>query len=652
MSIHRINNPLAGLLPKRHENEENTVPFSTNNNRKRGPGPGKQAKYNYRRFNAVSSFGNLDQMAQAAEQTLLEGERHFGEKVFRIKNKSKQGKKRSEMKQQRFAWQEEHRSLKNDRITLEREIEEAVKKLEVLGLSAPLDELKMSNNEFNCEHQPRVESQIYSLRQVVSNSDPYEAAAVLSEVNETNEFIYQAMENDKQQQEIVCRHARNSVYQAMRGLPDISVSQIKKKQSMTRSMLWEKISLLKYSNDIDDIDTLNMNYNDMCTELDQHVNKIKQMKIQLKALTDIDHNDNQDNKEITVGGWLINDHDMFVKNYKECIDRGKGHQIFRQRISLSLPNVSRNILSEHVHWYEKHRYLTRQIKEEKLRWKRYITKALNDLESSIYLIYLAEKEQKKRYNDLNLIQKKNDKLHKKLNAMRKIYEEKERSYKIAQNKMKQLKEMEERRLYKLEQIRREKDKLNLNEFIDKKKKNEIDIQKQLNEEKKRLHDIYKLNEPVREERIEYRKHILAQREEERKSVMDNNERNKMAVQQSLERLKEQCLYFEKIQNMKENYDPKHVLQVTRAYDTAVKELEALRMAGFGGHSRGHAPLHGFQSKTIVGDIRFKLIESLRSAGLQATPYAQACIINMAKQLRPMPMLEVSAAFPWAPRIQP
>jgi hypothetical protein len=33
--------------------------------------------------------------------------------------------------------------------------------------------------------------------------------------------------------------------------------------------------------------------------------------------------------------------------------------------------------------------------------------------------------------------------------------------------------------------------------------------------------------------------------------------------------------------------------------------------------------------------------------------AQACIINMAKQLRPMPMQDVSAGFPvWAPRIQP
>jgi hypothetical protein len=125
--------------------------------------------------------------------------------------------------------------------------------------------------------------------------------------------------------------------------------------------------------------------------------------------------------------------------------------------------------------------------------------------------------------------------------------------------------------------------------------------------------------PVREARIEHRRHVLAQREEEKKSTMAANERAKEEIQLSLEKLKTQCLYFEKIQDIKENQDPKHVLQVTRAFDAAVKELQALRLAGFGVHSRGHAPLNGFQSKTIVGDIRFKLVEQLRSAGLQATP---------------------------------
>ena len=108
-----------------------------------------------------------------------------------------------------------------------------------------------------------------------------------------------------------------------------------------------------------------------------------------------------------------------------------------------------------------------------------------------------------------------------------------------------------------------------------------------------------------------------------------------------------------MQDIQENQDPKHVLQVTRAFDAAVKELESLRAAGFGMHARGFAPLNGFQSKTIVGDIRFKLVEQLRSAGLQSTPYAQACIINMSKSMRPMPVHQVSAGFPvWAPRIQP
>ena len=82
-------------------------------------------------------------------------------------------------------------------------------------------------------------------------------------------------------------------------------------------------------------------------------------------------------------------------------------------------------------------------------------------------------------------------------------------------------------------------------------------------------------------------------------------------------------------------------------DTTKKDISIFTMSFLSNDD--HAPLNGFQSKTIVGDIRFKLVEQLRSAGLQATPYAQACIINMAREMRPMPQMRSSI---FAPRIQP
>ena len=123
---------------------------------------------------------------------------------------------------------------------------------------------------------------------------------------------------------------------------------------------------------------------------------------------------------------------------------------------------------------------------------------------------------------------------------------------------------------------------------------------------------------------------------------------------ALERLKEQCAYFEKITDIAENQDPNHHAQVTQAYDRAVKELAALRAAHaslLSDHDRGPGRgLDGFDSKRVVSDIRFKLVEQLRDAGLQSTPYAQAMIINMSRQMRPNPGMMVSASAPWGPKV--
>ena len=80
------------------------------------------------------------------------------------------------------------------------------------------------------------------------------------------------------------------------------------------------------------------------------------MRMQLRTLTAVDQQDRAKTTETTpstVGGWVLDDHQMFVKNWKECIDRGKGHGQFRKRMALLLPHVSRDALSEHVSWFQK-----------------------------------------------------------------------------------------------------------------------------------------------------------------------------------------------------------------------------------------------------------------------------------------------------------
>ena len=102
----RIKNSLAGLL-------SNTC--KENNGSNSSSKTAKRDIKRYKRFNAVSSFGNLDALAEAAAQTYTQGEAHFGQTLSRVKTKSKQGKRRVELQQQRFAWQEEQKLLNKER---------------------------------------------------------------------------------------------------------------------------------------------------------------------------------------------------------------------------------------------------------------------------------------------------------------------------------------------------------------------------------------------------------------------------------------------------------------------------------------------------------------------------------------------------------
>ena len=262
---------------------------------------------------------------------------------------------------------------------------------------------------------------------------------------------------------------------------------------------------------------------------------------------------------------------------------------------------------------------------------------------------MNEKQNKERQRQLLILQKRGGKLHAKLHEMRNMYVLKQQEIDRERDRLYQLQLTEEKKRNEIENKRRHLENEKVTVFQNEREAEHQQKQEAKAAQLKYMEDVSKANAPMREKRIEHRREVLAQREEIKKMNMLSEERIKLNNLQALERLKEQCLYFEKIKDIQENQDPKHVLQVTRAFDAAVKELEALRAAGFGLHARGHAPLNGFQSKTIVGDIRFKLVEQLRSAGLQATPYAQACIINMAREIRPMPQMRSSI---FAPRIQP
>lgn len=358
--------------------------------------------------------------------------------------------------------------------------------------------------------------------------------------------------------------------------------------------------------------------------------------------------------DATVHGWAHSDHILFAKAWRENVDRGKGHGAFRKQLALLLPHVSRGDITAHAHWFERHRFLQRQLREERARWERTCADTLRHAGEAFRDAARKSASAERTQAAWSKTKESQSVLHNKLAKMREVFESRR-----AEKQARELARAREAKaaLEKERQAsdaRRARERAEIEGFRGERRaaaqraadKREV---ARAAEEQRRLEEA-----PLHAERVQHRKQVLVARERARAATLAARERDRQEALGALERLKQQCAYFEKIKDIAEHQDPNHHVQVTRAYDLAVKELAALRAAHAGlltDHDRGPGRgLDGFDSKRVVGDIRFKLVEQLRTAGLQSTPYAQAMIINMSRQIRPNPGMMVSATAPWGPRV--
>ncbi len=134
--------------------------------------------------------------------------------------------------------------------------------------------------------------------------------------------------------------------------------------------------------------------------------------------------------------------------------------------------------------------------------------------------------------------------------------------------------------------------------------------------------------PYLTNRVNYRKKCIEEKNEARKEKLQLLIEEKERKEAILMELTKTCPYADKITS--ENlHDPERLFQATKAFELAVAELDAMLANPLDG--RLEKPLNGFNSKKIVRDIRFKLMEKLTRAGLQSAPYAQAMMIKMSRQ---------------------
>ena len=123
-----------------------------------------------------------------------------------------------------------------------------------------------------------------------------------------------------------------------------------------------------------------------------------------------------------VGGWPRGDHMLFAKAWRENVDRGKGHGAFRKQLSLLLPHISRDEITSHSQWFERLRFLQRQMREERARWERTCADALRQAGEDFRSAVRESVELESKQAAWSKTKKAQSVLHDKLAKMREVFE--------------------------------------------------------------------------------------------------------------------------------------------------------------------------------------------------------------------------------------
>ena len=334
--------------------------------------------------------------------------------------------------------------------------------------------------------------------------------------------------------------------------------------------------------------------------------------------------------------WSNKAHNLFLKIYKETVARGKSKSTLYKRYQMSdtsfdVDKNGKKTLEEiqvHVQKYEKYKFIKNEMKEKKITWSRYLNEEINHFKSMCIENQKQIELNKKKQELIRLQNLKTSTLQSEFKRLKEIYDEKQKVLEAERMEKQQIQdEYDEMLREKTEALYKKNKELTLvyqQEKQLKQQEYEMQLKKaQEEQEKARLEMLPYLNN-----RVNYRKKCFDEKNETRKEKMKLLIEEKERKEAILIELTKTCPYADKITS--ENlHDPERLFQATKAFEVAVAELDYMLANPMDG--RLVKPLNGFDSKKIVKDIRFKLMEKLTRAGLQSAPYAQAMMIKLSRQ---------------------
>ena len=324
------------------------------------------------------------------------------------------------------------------------------------------------------------------------------------------------------------------------------------------------------------------------------------------------------------GGWAVEDHEVFVKMYKNALASGAQRPAVMSALRVQLPHKSVEDLSSHEGWYRRLRAVVGKRRDLAARYAATREALIKQAKEELTQFREQRRKEEAHAQKIKEHEDMRGQLHDRLEQLR-----------LGRRRAEEL-FLEEERRQLLEQVNRERIFADAAKAEAEEKKNKVaqykrakhclqEMQQKLQEEQAHQEE-ERVKREVEENRwrVEMREHNRLEREEDKRRCEEQQLQLEQRRLEWLARLAEQVPYWEALQNAQSRLD--HVTASAKAWE----------YVSSGPGARGYLPLNGFADNKVMKDARVRLAMALRDAGVQNSQYAAQVV----REFHPRPQLAI------------
>ncbi|KAF0692271.1 Aste57867_16639 [Aphanomyces stellatus] len=319
----------------------------------------------------------------------------------------------------------------------------------------------------------------------------------------------------------------------------------------------------------------------------------------------------------STGGWRDDDHDRYLKVFKDCDPRGIRNDAFIMRVVAAMKDLKTDAeIRAHDTWFRGLRRWTQQKQERMAEHARKHGELVGTAKAALSVAIEAnvkskarEEEMAQRLADQAFMHAKVTRFKGKRDAQAEMAAHQTEIARLEAEAMQQAAERKRQKEHELKKklLQEHKGWQHMTKIA----QDEAEAaQRAIEAEEQRQRDVANAERvAIRSE--EYEIKCEEQRRRVAKKAADEVERLRV-----LDAIKQKTPYAERLAQIET--DPERTRQATAAFTSNVEAAQE----GLGIHETGLFPSHGYDTEKLFKDARFKLGIALRDAGLASTDYAR------------------------------